>query len=840
MTNHWIDFKNADVILAIGGNNAENHPISMKWVQEAKSKGAKYIVVDPRFSRSAAVADVYGPLRSGTDLAFYGGLYNYIFENGLYNEEYVKTFTNASYILKPTYSFDDGLFSGYDEEKGTYDKKQWAYEIAEEIPWDTSATGAFAWVMKPNTPVFTPLVNKKAKKDATLQDPQCVFQQMKTHYSRYNTSLVSSITGMPEDRLKEIYALYASTGASDKAGTILYAMGQTQHTYGSQNCRAMSVLQLLLGNMGIAGGGVNALRGESNVQGSTDMGLLFGNLTGYLNIPNATTHQTLASYIEKETQFAGFWSNRPKFFISMLKEWYGDYATFENDYAYDMLPKFSGKNHSHIAMFEEMDKGTIEGLFLWGQNPAVGGPNCSQERKAMEKLKWMVAVDLWETETAIFWSDKANVDPATIDTEVFLLPAACHYEKQGEVANSGRWIQWRWKAIDPPGEAKDDLEIVTEIVLKLQELYEAEGGANPEQITKLNWDYLDENGHADVTKVALAINGYTVKDGKGLASFVGLQADGSTASGCWIYTGYFTGIDADKQPSMDPAKMKTGSRNNEDKPLDEGMPAVGGYLGWSWAWPANRRIIYNRCSCDAQGNPWNEEKALVKWNGEKWLRSDVPDFGANTLNPDGTVKAWTAPDKTLSFMMTNETVSRLWAPVMNEGPFPEHYEPFESPVDNMMSSQNVNPAITIVESAAKTRGTADKFPIVMTTFRLTEHWQTGQLTRNLPWLVETMPKMFVELSPALADEKGIVSGDNVVIQNNRGAITAYAMVTDRLRPFDIGGKTVHQIAAPWHWGYGGTCAVGGIANDLTPNVGDANTSIPEYKAFLVDIRKQEV
>ncbi|MRR35890.1 molybdopterin dinucleotide-binding protein, partial [bacterium] len=496
MTNHWVDFKNADVILAIGGNNAENHPISMKWVQEAKNNGAKYIVVDPRFNRSAAVADLYAPLRSGTDMAFYGGLFNYIFENELYNEEYVKAYTNASYILKDSYTFDDGVFSGYNAEKKSYDKTQWAYEIAEEVPWDISPTGAYAWVTKPGTPAFAPLVNKKAKKDATLQDPKCVFQQMKTHYSRYTPELVSSITGMSQDLLLKVYEAYASTGAKDKAGTILYAMGQTQHTYGSQNCRAMSVLQLLLGNMGIAGGGVNALRGESNVQGSTDMGLLYGNLPGYLNIPNATTHQTLAKYIEKETQTAGFWSNRPKFFISMLKEWYGDYATLENNYAYDMVPKFNGKNHSHIAMFEQMDTGSIEGLILWGQNPAVGGPNCRQERKAMEKLKWMVAVDLWETETSIFWTEAAGVNPADINTEVFLLPAAAHFEKQGEVANSGRWIQWRYKAVEPPGEAKDDLEIVTEIVLKLKELYEAEGGANPEQITKLNWDYLDDEGHA--------------------------------------------------------------------------------------------------------------------------------------------------------------------------------------------------------------------------------------------------------------------------------------------------------------------------------------------------------
>ncbi len=507
MTNHFIDFKNADVIMAIGGNNAENHPISMKWVQEAKEKGATYIVVDPRFTRSAAVADLYAPLRSGTDIAFYGGLYKYIFDNELWHDDYVKTHTNASYIVADSFTFEDGLFSGYNAEKKSYDKSKWAYTVAQEIPWDVSPTGPYSWTAKPGTPVFAPLVRKVAAKDMTLQNPRCVFQLMKQHYERYTPELVSKITGTPQDLLLDVYKAFAATGEPGKAGTILYAMGQTQHTYGSQNCRAMSMLQLLLGNMGIAGGGVNALRGESNVQGSTDMGMLYGSIPGYMNIPDATKHQTLAAYLEKETIVHGYWANKPKFFVSLLKELYGTYATFENNYAYDMLPKFDGKNHSHIAMFEAMGEGKIEGLFLWGQNPAVGGPNCSQERKAMEKLKWMVAVDLWETETAIFWSDKASVDPATINTEVFLLPAASHYEKQGEVANSGRWIQWRWKAVDPPGEAKDDLEIVTELVLKLQELYEAEGGANPEQITKLNWDYLDAEGHADVAKVALAVLG---------------------------------------------------------------------------------------------------------------------------------------------------------------------------------------------------------------------------------------------------------------------------------------------------------------------------------------------
>jgi len=829
MTNHWIDFKNADVVLAIGGNNAENHPISMKWVTEAKLAGAKYIVVDPRFNRSAAVADLYAPLRSGTDIAFYGGLFNYIIENSLYHDEYVKNYTTASFLVNPSFSFDDGLFSGFNSETNKYDAATWSYQIDSEAAWDTE--GAFAWVNKPGTPAFTTPVIKKPKKDMTLKDPNCVFQLMKKHYSRYTLDLVSSITGTPKDLLEEVYALYASTGEPGKAGTILYAMGQTQHTVGSQNVRSMAMTQLLLGNMGIAGGGVNALRGESNVQGSTDFAMLFHIIPGYMATPLATKHTNLRDYLEKETPSGGYWVNKPKFFISLLKEYYGDYATLENDYAFDQMPKLNGKNQSHIQLFEHMATGAMEGLFLWGQNPAVGGPNCRFERKAMEKLKWMVAIDLWETETSIFWSEAAGVDPAEVSTEVFLLPAACHYEKQGEVANSGRWIQWRYKAVEPLGEAMDDLEICTELFHKVKELYEAEGGANPEQITKLTWDYMGDDGKVDIRKVARAINGYTVADGKPVANFTKLGADGSTACGNWIYAGYYNNPD-----SMEPVDQPTGARNNVDEPGAGLDKPIGSYLGWSFAWPVNRRIIYNRGSADPNGKPYNDDKVVVKWTGDKWLVNDVPDFGWKVVAADGTV-TWTQPNTT-AFIMLPEGGGRFFAPAMADGPFPEHFEPFEAPVDNMMNSQPFNPVVIQLESQA--RGSAADYPIVMSTFRLTEHWQTGQLTRNLPWLVQTMPKMFVELSPELAEEKGIESGDNVVIENNRGAITAYAMVTDRVKPFDIGGKTVHQINAPWHWGYAGACSVGGIANDLTPNVGDANTQIPEYKAFLVDIRKQEV
>jgi formate dehydrogenase major subunit len=486
MTNHFCDFKNSDVIMAIGSNNAENHPVTMAWVQEARAKGGKYIVVDPRFTRSAALADIYAPLRSGSDMAFYGGLMKYIIDNDLWQKEYVTNYTNATFLVNPDFAFTeaDGLFSGWDEATNSYGAGDtWKYQVEAEEPWDTSAAGPYAWAKAPGVPGFTPLVNKVAKKDMTMQDPNCVWQLMKKHYARYTPELVTSVTGCPQDKLLEVYEAFAATGAAAKSGTILYAMGQTQHTYGSQNVRAMAVVQLLLGNIGIAGGGINALRGEANVQGSTDMGVLFHIMPGYMAVPVASKHPSLKAWIETETVAAGYWANKPKFFVSQLKEIYGPYATAENDYAYDMLPKLNAINHSHIGIFESINDGIVKGMMCWGQNPAVGGPNASFERSMLGKLDWLVAVDLWETETAGFWK-APGINSGDIQTEVFLLPAAAHFEKQGTVANSGRWIQWRYKAIDPPGEARDDFEILDELFHKLKELYEAEGGANPEQLTR--------------------------------------------------------------------------------------------------------------------------------------------------------------------------------------------------------------------------------------------------------------------------------------------------------------------------------------------------------------------
>jgi formate dehydrogenase-N alpha subunit len=784
MTNHWIDIKNADCIMIIGSNAAENHPVSFKWVTEAMENGAKLISIDPRFTRTSSRADIYAPLRSGTDIALMGGIINYVLQNGLYNKDYIVDHTNASFLVNPDFDFKDGLFSGYNESQRRYDKKSWQYQLDEKgIP----------------------------KMDKTLEDPNCVFQLMKKHFSRYTLEKASNITGTPSELIVNIAKTYGETGQKGKSGTIMYAMGTTQHTVGTQNIRTYAMLQLLLGNMGVAGGGINALRGESNVQGSTDHAILFHILPGYLKTPRAE-NQTLAQYLEAWTpksndpKSANWWQHTPKYMVSLLKAFWGDKANKDNEFQYQHLPKV-GANYSHISMFEAMYDGAIKGLICMGQNPAVGGPNSYKERKALQKLDWLVAVDLWETETAAFWNDPQK-NPNMIKTEVFMLPAAASMEKEGSITNSGRWSQWRYQAVHPPGDAKSDLWILDRLYKELKKVYLSEGGALPDPIVNLSWDY----GHGeepDVHKVAKEINGYDLKTGKLLPSFGKLKDDGTTSSGNWLYCASYT-EDGNMAARRDP----TDAPNN-----------IGLHPQWSWCWPVNRRIIYNRASCDLKGNPYAPHKPVIKWTGPdtKWV-GDVPDGG------------W-PPGEKYSFIMKPEGHARLFGFGLADGPFPEHYEPLETPMKNLMSSVHNNPAIVIWTSEMDDIGNVDRFPIIATTYRVTEHWQAGQMTRNNPWLVELMPDMFVEMSKSLAKAKNIKHGDKARIITARGEITAYAVVTDRFKAFKLNGKTCEQIGLPWHYGYTGL-AKGCSANCLTPHVGDANTMIPEFKAFLCDVKKE--
>lgn len=794
MTNSFTDYKNTDVFLIIGANPAENHPQVMRHAGLARAqRGAKMIVVDPRFTKTAAKADIYAPLRPGTDIAFLYGMMNYAIENNLYFHDYVVNYTNASFLVNPEYGFSDGLFTGFAD--GKYDTKSWSYQM----DGDT------------------------IRKDPTLQNPQCVFQILKKHLSRYDIKTVSRITGTPEDLFKKVCDLYCSTGKPDKAGNLIYAMGITQHTHGSQNVRATAMLQLLLGNIGIAGGGVNAQRGESNVQGSTDQGILYHYLTGYLGSPNATIHPALKDYLEKETPKTSYWSNKPKFLISMLKAWYGDKATRENDFCFDYIPKHDGKDHSHQAIFQYMLEGEIKGYFAWGQNPAVGGPNSAVARKAMENLDWMVAVDLFETETAAFWK-RPGVNPADIKTEVFLLPTAFSYEKEGTVANSSRWIQWRWKAVEPPGQAKSDLWIAYNIMKAIRKEYQA-GGKFPAPILDMVWDY-DLPGHdePDIMKIAKEMNGYVVADGTVLDSFAKLTDTGSTACGVWIYAGYMFEDPVLKVPASQ-------RRSREDK------SGLGLFPKWAFAWPANRRIVYNRCSADPSGRPWDPKRSLVAWDGTQWVNNDVPDFGFK----DAVTGAFITPDKSAAncFIMTTEGVSRLFAPTgMKDGPLPEHYEPVESPVNNIMSKQQSNPVtVKYKGDFAKIAPTASpEFPYVGTTHRLVEHYQSGAVTRNCPNLAELMPEMFVTISPGLANKLGVKPGDMVAVSSIRGEIKCKVNVLPIIKPLKIDGKEIEIIGIPWHWGYQGL-APGSTANDITPSVGDPNVMIPESKAFLCNIKK---
>jgi formate dehydrogenase major subunit len=786
MTNHWIDLKNTDVALIIGSNAAENHPMSFKWLMEAREKrGAKIISVDPRFTRTSAQADIYAPMRSGTDIPFMAGLIKYAIDNNLFHHDYVVNYTNAPFLVHEGFGFNDGLFTGYDPAKRSYpDRSTWVYQTDEE---------------------------GKPLKDETLQHPNTVFQLMKKHYDRYDVDAVCAVTGTPKEDFLKVADLFCSTGRPGKSGTIMYAMGTTQHTVGSQNVKAYAILQLLLGNTGIAGGGVNALRGECNVQGSTDMGLLNHILPGYNPTPTAAASTaTLADYIKTHTPAGGFWVNRPKFFVSQLKAYWGPAATKENDFAYAYLPKRRPVDHTQIAMYEEMYKGVIKGLICVGQNPMVANPNVNKIRAALGKLEWLVAVDPFECETAAFWKTP-GYNPADYKTEVFLLPPAISLEKEGTFTNSGRWIQYLWKTADSPGEARSDYWIFHQLARRLKAAYADSTKEQDAPIRDLFWNYGDGD-LPDIDAIMREINGYNVETGEQLNLFGALTDDGATLSGNWIYCGMYT-----------PMGNLTKRRNLSDP------GGYGNYLQWSYAWPANRRILYNRAAADANGKPYAEDKKGIWWDGAagRWTGYDVPDFRA-TVGPD-------SPDWLNPFILRVDGKGGLFS-ALNEGPFPEHYEPWESPVLNPFNSQPFNPASKVWGEEMNSRGSADQFPYVATSYRLSEHYQGGAMTRNIDWLVELMPNMFVEISGSLAAAKGIKNGDKVKVSSARGEIEAYAIVTPRLKPLNVRGQKVETVGLVWHYGFQGL-AKGGTANELSPIIGDANTTIPEYKAFLCDIRR---
>ncbi len=802
MTNHWVDIKNANVVVVMGGNAAEAHPVGFRWAMEAKNNNdATLIVVDPRFTRTASVADLYVPIRSGTDITFLSGVMLYLIENNKIQSEYVRHYTNASLLVRDDFSFEDGLFSGYNAEKRQYDKTSWNYQFGED---------------------------GYALRDETLQHPRCVWNLLKQHVSRYTPEMVERICGTPQAEFLKVCEILATTSAADRTATFLYALGWTQHTVGAQNIRTMAMIQLLLGNMGMAGGGVNALRGHSNIQGLTDLGLLSTSLPGYLTLPS-DKQTSLDTYLATSTPKAtlpgqvNYWSNYPKFFVSLMKSFYGDAAQKENQWGFDWLPKWD-QPYDVLKYFDMMDRGLVNGYICQGFNPVASFPDKNNVVKRLSKLKYLIVVDPLVTETSNFWQNHGemnDVDPSEIQTEVFRLPSTCFAEEDGSIANSGRWLQWHWKAGDPPGEAITDGQILAALLYKLRDLYQREGGKGVEPLMRMSWDYKQPH-HPESEEVAKENNGVALADlydtngnllakkGDLLNSFALLRDDGSTASACWIYAGSWT-----------QAGNQMANRDNSDP------SGLGNTLGWSWAWPLNRRIIYNRASADPMGKPWDKSRMLIEWNGSKWVGNDIPDY--NTAAPG----SGTGP-----FIMQPEGLGRLFAiDKMAEGPFPEHYEPFETPLGTNPLHPNVvsNPAARIFAEDARRIGDRQSFPYVGTTYRLTEHFHTWTKHARLNAIVQ--PEQFVEISETLAKAKGIANGDKVTVSSKRGFIRAVAVVTSRLQTLMVDGTAVETVGIPIHWGFEGTARKGYLANTLTPPVGDANSQTPEYKAFLVNIEK---
>ncbi|PWK34974.1 formate dehydrogenase (quinone-dependent) catalytic subunit [Cupriavidus plantarum] len=807
MTNHWVDIKNADVILIMGGNAAEAHPCGFKWVTEAKAHNkARLIVVDPRFTRSASIADYYVPIRTGTDIAFLGGVINYLLTNDKIQHEYVKSYTDFSFIVREDFKFEDGIFSGYDADKRFYDKSTWEYERGED---------------------------GYVKTDPTLAHPRCVYQLMKAHYARYTPEVVEKICGSPKDKFLKVCEMMASTATPTRAMTIMYALGWTQHSIGSQNVRSGAMVQLLLGNIGVAGGGMNALRGHSNIQGLTDLGLLSNSLPGYLTLPGEA-EQDYQKYIEARSpkplrpNQLSYWQNYPKFHVSLMKAWWGNAATAENNWAYDYLPKLD-KPYDMLQMYELMTQGKINGYIAQGFNPLAAAPNKNKLLRAFSNLKFMIVMDPLATETSEFWrnaGESNDVDPKKIQTEVFRLPTTCFAEENGALVNSSRWLQWHWQGADPPGEARSDIEIMSDIWLRMRKMYQTDGGKYPDPIVNLAWPYAVPHSPTP-DELAKEYSGRAITDlvdpkdptkvirkaGEQLDSFGQLQADGSTSSGCWIYCGAWTqaGNQMAKRDTADP----TG---------------IGQTLNWAWSWPANRRVLYNRASCDVNGKPFNPDRKLIAWNGKSWTGFDTPDYKLDEDPASGM-----GP-----FIMQPEGVARFFARGnMVEGPFPEHYEPFENPLGYNVLHKNKqavsNPAARVFKDDWQQFGKADAFPHMATTYRLTEHFHFW--TKHARINAVLQPEQFVEIGEDLARQVGVKAGDRVKVSSARGYIKAVALVTKRIKPFAIDGKTVHMVGVPLHWGFTGLTKPGFITNTLTPYVGDGNTQTPEFKSFMVKVER---
>jgi len=797
MTNHWRDIRHTDLILINGANPAEAHPVGFQWFMRAKlDRGAKIVHADPRFTRTSAVADKHLRIRVGTDVAYFGGLINYVLQNGLEHTEYVRYATNAALVVKQGYDFKDGLFNGDDPEKRTYDPTAWAYE--------TGPDGS-------------------AKVD--IGHPRSVLNLMRKHYSRYTPEMVERITGIPRDQFLEVAKLVGEMGRPDKVMTIVYAVGLTHHTTGVQLIRSGAVLQLLLGNIGRPGGGMNAERGHANIQGNTDHAISWEILPGYLRVP-APGQRNLADYVKQSAakqlrpnSLNFFGTNYRKFMVSLLKTWYGDAATKRNEFAFDHLPKPAG-NTSWLSIFDQALQGKMEGVMLSGMTATSIGPDSNQVLQALSNLKWLCVMDAFPTTSSEFWR-APGIDPAKVQTEVFLLPTTHWIEKDGSFTNSGRWAQWKDQVLPPEGDARHDHWILADLFQRVRGLYRQQGGKFPAPVLEISLPYKDPL-KPELDEIAQEINGKDLTTGKRLETFAKLEDDGTTTAGDWIYTGHYpeTG-------------NLTKRRDGVQDPATNDPTGMGFYPNWAWSWPVNRRVLYNRASADPQGRPWDPNRPGIRWDAaaQLWV-GDVPDYPPSADPSD--------PKSPLPFIMTGEGTGRLFSNSVADGPFPEHYDPIESPVQNPLHPEVPSTPVAFLYDKKAGRpnrfGTADEFPYVATTYRLTEH--EHYVTQHVEQLVQLQPEAFVEVPAELARDKGISSGDMVRVSSKRGKLEVRAVVTKRLGPLQVDGKKVYQIGIPIHWGFVGIkTGQHWLANALTPFVGDASSRTPEFKAFLVNIER---
>lgn len=831
------DLTNADCIVVMGSNMAENHPIAFRFVMEAKRKGAAVIHADPRFTRTSAMADLHAPVRAGTDIAFLGGIIRYILENDCWFKEFALSYTNISTVIEPGFESpteDSGYFSGWNPEQLTYNQDTWQYE-GQTVP-SALAEHYLATLENFNEKVRS-FNNRPPTKDPTLQHPHCVYQLLKRHYAAYTPEMVERVTGCPKEAFLKVCEALTRNSGRDRTSAFAYAVGWTHHSVGVQIIRAAGIIQGLLGNVGRPGGGIIALRGHTSIQGSTDIPTLYNLMSGYLPQPHVSKpHSDLKSFMEAETSPTGWWHNFPKYYISLLKAWYGKAAVEQNDYCFDLVPKIVG-DHSQLPMTLAMKDGIIKGLFLLGQNPVVGGSNSRLVQRALANLDWLVVRDFTETESASFWYEgddvvEGRLRPQDIRTEIFLMPASIAGEKAGTFTNTHRLVQWHDKVVEAPGDSRSELWFMVHLGRRLKELYADSTLERDRPIHYLAWDYplIGPKQDPDAEAVLREINGFTVADNKQIASFKELKDDGSTACGCWLYAGAF--------PDQD--HNQTRSR------VPDGPDGPGTHLGWGFAWPANRRTLYNRASADPEGKPWSERKRLVWWDEEqgKWVGPDEIDF--QTDKPPGYEPDWdqnpTGMDALYGrdpFIMLPDGQIALFVPSgLKDGPLPSHYEPIESPVRNQFYPVDSNPAAKRwVRDDNPIHAPGDpRYPHMLTTYRLTEHHSGGTPTRSVSVLAELQPEGFCEISTELARDLGIRNLDWVVLSTPRGEVETRALVTDRMQPFRIDGRIIHQLGMPWHFGWKGY-ATGDIANVLTSVVADPNSSMHENKALSCALRR---